>query len=62
MASHFKRGSGVYKCQDCGKRTRETCEGESSCDLCLDCFDDASNENEHNDTHDEKVAGCKYCA
>jgi DNA-directed RNA polymerase subunit RPC12/RpoP len=34
----FARGSGVYKCADCGKDTRETGSGESELGLCLECM------------------------
>lgn len=47
----FQRGSGAYKCSECGKRTRETGAGESGVDLCKTCFDLASRENEHLDGH-----------
>lgn len=34
----FQRGSGTYKCDECGKLTRETGEGESLVRLCLRCY------------------------
>ena len=36
--SHFQPGSGVYECESCGKKTRETGESESCVGLCLLCF------------------------
>lgn len=38
MTDKFELGSGCYECSDCGKQTRETGEGESSCELCLLCY------------------------
>lgn len=59
--NRFKQGSGVYTCQGCGKKTRETGAGESNVDLCLGCFNDAGDENEHLDGHTEPVKGCRFC-
>jgi len=61
--SKFQRGSGVYECRCCGKRTRETGSGESGSGLCADCFNDAGLENEHSDGHhdDEPKPGCPQC-
>lgn len=62
MTSRFKTGSGAYTCNSCGKRTRETGEGESELQLCAACLDEAGLENEHWDYgHDEPVAGCPEC-
>lgn len=36
--SRFRSGSGVYRCNSCGRQTRETGEGESQSGLCVDCF------------------------
>ena len=58
---YFQSGSGVYICSDCGKRTRETGDGESGCGLCVACFDEAGAEKHHNDCHDTPVEGCRYC-
>lgn len=39
MASNrFRKGSGVYKCEICGKMTRETGESESFVGLCVYCY------------------------
>ena len=66
--SRFQGGlSGTtYICGLCGKRTRETGFGESSCDLCKRCYIQAGNENEHLDNdittlpnHDK--ADCPEC-
>jgi hypothetical protein len=41
----FKRGTGTYTCEDCGKLTRDTGLGEAGCRLCAYCFEKASAEN-----------------
>ena len=47
---------GVYTCRSCGKKTRETGEGESGCELCLYCFEESGWENHHSDNgHDPEV-------
>jgi len=43
--SRFQKGSGVYKCNWCGKRTRETGEGESLVGICRHCWDEVGWEN-----------------
>jgi len=45
----FVRGSGTYKCGDCGKMTRETGEGESQCNMCRRCYMIAGLENSLSD-------------
>jgi hypothetical protein len=47
--SKFKAGSGVYSCDICGKQTRETGHGESSCGLCVYCYEVGGAENSHTD-------------
>jgi hypothetical protein len=47
--SRFTKGSGKYKCECCGKETRETGDGESSVNLCAKCYYEAGIENEHLD-------------
>ena len=68
MINKYEKGSGCYTCLDCGKKTRETGEGESGCKLCRDCYESAGLENEHNDTggHDRsgqnlKLNNCPLC-
>jgi hypothetical protein len=39
MNSHFRKGSGSYTCEECGKRTRDTGAGEASCNLCRFCYE-----------------------
>ena len=54
---HFGVGTGVYTCQICGKRTRDT-GGEYP--NCLACFDYAGEENFHNDNgHSGKLWDCE---
>lgn len=43
------QGSGTYKCDCCGKLTRETGSEESSCHLCKKCFDEINEENKISD-------------
>ena len=64
--SRFKGGFAgtTYLCRSCGKRTRETGEGESSVELCAACYDDAGWENLHSDQHgaaEAKDPSCPYC-
>jgi hypothetical protein len=61
-----KRGdpatSGVYTCWMCGKKTRETGEGESSFELCKRCLHITQMENEHFDYgHPEHHDDCPEC-
>ena len=60
----FKRGTGCYTCKSCGKRTRETGEGESSCEMCRRCYDIGGYENSlsdggHPDAWGNLFDGCK---
>jgi len=36
--SKFQTGTGVYVCEICGKRTRDTGEGEAQLRYCKACF------------------------
>lgn len=38
-SNRFNVGSGVYACDLCGRKTRETGGGESDADLCFECFE-----------------------
>ncbi len=53
----------TYTCGMCKKLTRETGDGESSCDLCAACYRAAGIENEHFDGyHDETPSDeCPKC-
>ena len=53
--------SPLYTCESCGKRTRETGEGESDCRLCKKCFITASQENHHSDNCAGRMADCAEC-
>jgi hypothetical protein len=62
MRNRFGRG-GVYRCQDCGKRTRDT-DGEGTSGQCRKCRDEAEQANAHADgVHDAlgPVDGCPVC-
>lgn len=60
--NRFRRGSAVYRCRHCGKKTRETGSCESNNGLCASCYDSAGLENEHFDTgHETYVDGCPTC-
>lgn len=44
--NRFQRGSGCYKCAECGKLTRSTGRGDNEhLRLCADCYDKAGDEN-----------------
>lgn len=47
--SNFRRGIPTYKCGCCGILTRETGDGESGCELCVDCYNLAGLDNGIND-------------
>lgn len=60
--SRFHRGSGCYKCQECGKMTRDTGHDEAGCQLCRKCYELSGLENSLNDgcitqeEHDKRAA------
>ena len=61
--SRFQRGSAVYTCDSCGKRTRETGNSESYCGMCAKCYDDGGIENGHTDNgHPYRLLDCPLCA
>jgi len=42
----FQKGSGVYICEMCGKKTRSTGRGDNeNLKLCAKCYDEMSEEN-----------------
>ena len=43
--NRFNKGSGTYVCEDCGKLTRETGNGESEFNQCKDCMEADQQEN-----------------
>lgn len=58
MANRFQQGfmgsgGGVYKCTSCGKKTRETGEGESSLGVCRACHEYMGWENFCSDNCDQ---------
>lgn len=53
----------VYTCDSCGKRTRDTGEGEADCNLCKHCFQAASAANSHSDGGCKgRVVDCPQCS
>lgn len=61
MTQRFQNGSGCYRCANCHKQTRETGDGESSVDLCKQCYFEGGEENLHSDDHIGRMADCKEC-
>ena len=47
--NRFAKGSGVYICEECGKRTRETGQDESNYNLCAYCLLEVELENSLSD-------------
>lgn len=45
----FKKGSGVYTCSSCGKRTRDVNREEGQAGLCARCYEKAGDENSVSD-------------
>ena len=45
----FKKNSGCYKCEECGKQTRETGLNESQVGLCRNCYEVMEDENSESD-------------
>lgn len=54
--SKMQKGSGIYTCEECGKNTRETGNGESFVRFCRKCYEIGGLENSLSDgtiTQDE---------
>jgi hypothetical protein len=53
----------TYTCLECGKKTRETGDSESSVSLCAKCYEDAGLYNQHQDDHSKRGPDpdCKWC-
>ena len=51
----------VYTCSSCKKQTRETGQGESGCDLCAKCYDEAGWENSHTDGNHDCGSEPDFC-
>lgn len=47
--SHFRRGSGSFRCESCDRITRQTGAQSNDSRLCPDCFELAGNENRLSD-------------
>ena len=61
-SSTFQRGTGVYICHLCQKRTRETTSESAGVDLCEDCYEVAGYENQHSDSdHAGILQDCAIC-
>lgn len=61
-ASHFQKGSGVYTCVSCGKRTRSTGRGDNEhVELCAACYDEGGWENQHSDEGHSLTNPCEGC-
>jgi hypothetical protein len=49
-SNRFERGSGVYKCANCGRNTRSTGRGDNEINgTCAECFDLGGLENQMSD-------------
>jgi len=61
--NRFRKGSAVYSCRICQKRTRETGGSESFVGLCADCYELAGWENTHDDDDHENnpEEDCPLC-
>lgn len=62
MKTKFQKGSGCFKCSDCGKMTRDTGDN-GSVNLCPDCYELAGWENTHsdNDHKHNPDPNCPFC-
>lgn len=49
---HFKKGSGVFACHHCRRRTRDTTGDNGDVRLCEDCYDGCMYDNGANDSSD----------
>lgn len=59
--SGFQFGSGCFKCESCGRNTRDV-DGNADCGLCPDCHFLAGLQNGHSDEgHDGKFLDCQIC-
>ena len=48
--SHFQKGTALYVCRDCGKRTRDVGDDSAGVGLCARCYDICLRENEAADS------------
>ncbi len=53
MYSKIQKGSGVYICSICGKKTRDTGHGEGSVGICRDCYIEQEEYNQSLDIDEE---------
>ena len=59
--NRFAKGSGVYTCSCCGKRTRKVDADSADLGICFLCYDAGGWENEHRDMHDGNFQECEEC-
>lgn len=58
----IQTGSGVYTCQRCDQKTRDTGTGEAQFELCAACFEIEGYENQHSDDdHAGSLKDCEEC-
>ena len=52
VTNRFERGSGLFTCRVCSRKTRSTGRGDNeNCRLCVECFELAGIENSFMDGH-----------
>jgi len=60
--NRFEKGSGVYVCACCGKKTRATDQDSAGVGLCHLCYEVAGFENMHSDDgHEGILQDCEIC-
>lgn len=60
--ARIKKFIGTYNCIVCNKLTRETGDGESSVEMCADCYEWESMQNLHSDDdHAGAMEECQEC-
>lgn len=60
--NRFTQRTPTYTCIICQKLTRETGDGESSVEMCADCYEWESQQNYHSDEgHTGEMSACPEC-
>lgn len=59
--SHFQRGSGVYKCCDCGRSTRNTGVQSRDSECCAECYELCGYENMLSDNGELSIEDRAVC-
>ena len=49
LNAKLQKGQKIYKCNACGKMTRDTGRDEIEGEICAQCYEEAGWENEHQD-------------